>query len=73
LACHGCHAIGVHYYLDGFPIGASILVKVVIWVRSKEVGKMDGSSKSLVGGLGLGDGVRVMGVPSMTFFLSLNF
>lgn len=65
MTCHGCHALGVHYYLDGFLIGASILGEVVTWVRSKEVGQMDGSSKSLVGGLGLGDGVRVMGVPSM--------
>jgi hypothetical protein len=56
--------------LDSFPIGANILIEVVIWVRSKEVGKMDGSSKSLVGGLG--DGVRVMGVPSMKFCSFFN-
>ncbi len=56
MACHGCHALGVHYYLDSFPIGAKILAVVVIWVRSKEVGQMDGSSKSLIGGLGLGLG-----------------
>jgi hypothetical protein len=67
LAFHGCHALGVQYYLDSFPIGASILVEVVIWVRSKGGGQMDGSSKSLVGGLGLGDGVRIMNVPSMKF------
>ncbi len=73
MACHGCHVLGVHYYFDSFAIGASILVEVVIWVRSKEVGKMDGLSKSLVGGLRLGDGVRVKGVPLMKFCSFFNF
>jgi len=59
--------------LDSFPIGASILGKVVTWVTSKEVGQMDGSFKSLIGGLGLGDGVRVTGVPSMKFCSFFKF
>jgi hypothetical protein len=67
LICHGCHAFEAHCYspVVSFALGVCILAKAIIGVKFVETIQMDGLSQSLWGGLGIGNGIKVINMPIM--------